>query len=298
MYQVDNQRPLPLKLIRFIFEQVARDDVRSAARLARISHLVQHWIDPILYSDVVLLRQTACRSFLRTIETSKRGASYIVRSLCVSFNPLEVFVPKILLACPALVNLTIYVVHTSLTGVETHISSGNYEKLHFSLSRLRPSQVQMELAAVAGNVYYDPLLPFHKTLFQSTTHLVVIDPWELWTACNFGLLPALTHISFNLELRPFQVGKMSAVLHALDRVFERCARLKICIVRISRPGGVSKDYVQNTFPSVHDPRLVLLYDTEPLFNKSLRLASIWELAESITKERRGQNKKRTMIPEI
>ncbi|KIK58967.1 hypothetical protein GYMLUDRAFT_245741 [Collybiopsis luxurians FD-317 M1] len=278
---------LPLSIIRMILENIAIEDVRGAAQLTRISHLVQHWIDPILYSNVELLRDETGRAFLRTTKTAKRRLiSATVRSLSVCFNPRDdQYVPQILLACPAVIDLTIYTVPTQdpLSMVESYITSWNIQQLYSALSCVRPRRLQMQLGKAAR--LYNPLSILHKTFFQFTTHLVVTDKWEFWTTWSgYRLLPSLTHIAFDLETRAHQSDNSSLIIRSLSEVLEDCAKLMLCIVRIL-PLGVSREYVKRNLPRMQDRRLVFLFDTEHfLSGKATQTAgetSIWEVAEDI-----------------
>ncbi|KAH7870202.1 uncharacterized protein C8R40DRAFT_1127626 [Lentinula edodes] len=293
---------LPLHIIRAIFEHTARYNIQAATRLVQVSHLVQHWTDPILYANVVLLRERSRKAFLRTARSSKRALlSATVHSLCLSFDPKDDCVPNILLACPRIVDITIYTVQSkSLNEVELQIASWNFEKLLGALNRLRPRQVQIQLGALS--TAHARISQFRHYFFLSTTHLMIMDSWEYWGWFDFAMLPSLTHLSLNLRIHSLPLESIKHALEFIRDVLGRCTRLRLCIVRISSLGPleVSEESVQSIHPLIRDQRLVFLYDTEHLFRSQgvemTRDTSIWEQAGDIYNERDKANTNPKFMP--
>ncbi|KAJ3927576.1 MAG: hypothetical protein NXY57DRAFT_605938 [Lentinula lateritia] len=282
---------LPLHIIRAIFEHSARYNIQAATRLVRVSHLVQHWTDPILYANVVLLRERSRKAFLRTARSSKRALlSATVHSLCVSFDPKDDCVPNILLACLKIDDITVYTVQSKpLNEVEFQIASWNFEKLLWALNRLRPRRVQIQLGALS--TVHTRISQLHQYFFLFTTHLMIMDSWEYWGWFDFAMLPSLTHLSLNLRIHSLHLESMNHALECIRDILRRCTRLRLCIVRISslRPLEVSEESVQSIHPLIRDQRLVFLYDTEHLFKiqrvEMTRDVSIWGQAEDIYNKR-------------
>ncbi|KAF5378137.1 hypothetical protein D9615_007523 [Tricholomella constricta] len=279
---------LPHDVLRIIFEQAALDDKRTAVKLVLVSRLVQYWIELILYAVVILHRETTCRAFLRTIETSRTKTRAFfathVKSLCISYDIYNDRTVRIITACRGVTSLTFWVVPT--TWHTSIIHSSPHQEIAAALDPLRPKRLSVLLHGVFGS----PYPRFHLSFFQKITHLSIVNKWEDWTTWwGFELLPCLTHLSFDLRVGPRSIDKRTAyvIARTLYTVLSRCAQLRVCVLLLTfdPAPGCTADTISKTLPGPEhapDPRLVFMHDSEPFLDReahSIREARIWNMAE-------------------
>ncbi|KAF8057430.1 hypothetical protein FPV67DRAFT_1430191 [Lyophyllum atratum] len=275
---------LPHDILRLVFEQAALDDRKTALKLVLVSRLVQYWIERMLYSVVNLHRETTCRAFLRTIETShtKSRAFFAthVKSLCISYDIYNDRIVRIITVCQGVTSLTFWVVPTTW---KTSCRLPHYE-IAAALDPLRPKKLSVLLHGVLGS----PYPRFDLSFFQKITHLSVINKWEDWTTWwGFDLLPCLTHLSFDLRVGPRSLDDRTAytIAQALHGVLSRCTQLRVCVLLLifDPLPGFTAATIANILPGhARDPRLVFMHDSEPFLDReahSIREARIWKMAE-------------------
>ncbi|GLB43048.1 hypothetical protein LshimejAT787_1204970 [Lyophyllum shimeji] len=286
MVRMSSLKPaLPHDILRLVFEQAALDDRRTALRLVLVSRLVQCWIDRILYSVVNLHRETTCRAFLRTIETSRTKSRAFfathVKSLCISHDIYNDRTVRIINACRGVSDLTFWVVPVT-TWKRPYCPP--HQEIAAALEPLRPKKLSVLLHGILGSPYPQ----FHLSFFQKITHLSVINKWEDWTTWwGFELLPCLTHLSFDIRVGPRSLDNRTAytVAQALHAVLSRCPHLRVCVLLLlfDPCPGFTAATIANIMPGPQrDPRLVFMRDSEPFLDReahSLREARIWKSAE-------------------
>ncbi|KAG6908573.1 hypothetical protein DXG01_004131 [Tephrocybe rancida] len=276
---------LPHDIIRLVFEQAALNDRKDALKLVLVSRQVQHWIELILYSIVNLHRETTCRSFLRTIETSRTKSRAFfathVKSLCISYDIYNDRTVRIISACQGVTSLTFWVIPTPW---QTSIVRIPHEEIAAALDPLRPERLSVLLHGVLGS----PYPRFHLSFFQKITHLSVINKWEDWTTWwGLEVLPCLTHLSFDLRVGPRSLDDKAAytIAQALHTVTSRCVHLRVCVLLLifDPSPSLTATKITHYMPvSKVDSRLVFVGDSEPFLDReahSIREARIWRMAE-------------------
>ncbi|KAG6853046.1 hypothetical protein C0991_007269 [Blastosporella zonata] len=276
---------LPYDVLRLIFEQAALDDRREALKLVFLSRQIQRWIELILYSVVTLHRETTCRAFLRTIETSRTKSRAFfathVKSLCISYDIYNDRTVRIITACPGVTSLTFWAIPTPW---QTSIIRISHEEISAALDPLRPRKLSVLLHGVLGA----PYPRFNLSFFQNITHLSVINKWEDWTTWwGFDALRCLTHLSFDLRVGPRSLDDKAAytIAQSLQAVLSSCIHMHVCVLLLlfdPSPKFTAAKITHYMPVSQVDTRLVLMGDSEPFLDReahSNREARIWRMAE-------------------
>ncbi|CAA7263837.1 unnamed protein product [Cyclocybe aegerita] len=226
---------LPDDVLRQLFETASRGDRKTALALALASRASQHWIDEVLYSEVVLRSKNATRLFLRTIQTSHLKPptffSTVVKTLviCPDLGPSSISI--LLSTCRSIVNLSYWPLRPSSTALpEYHFGDSTVSSTlglsavlgppfaphqNINTSSPNPQNVTFEQALLPSPrrlsvifqeehslPYFRPPL-FRSPFLSNVTHLSVVNPWEEWTLwVQAGMLtsamPSLTHVKFEL----------------------------------------------------------------------------------------------------
>ncbi|KAG5643746.1 hypothetical protein DXG03_009680 [Asterophora parasitica] len=276
---------LPHDILRIIFEHAALDDRRTALRVNAAAR-----VELILYSIVNLHRETTCRAFLRTIETSRTKSRAFfatnVKSLCISYDVYNDRTARIITACRGVTSLTFWVIPTTWhTSSTTRLS---HHEIDAALDPLRPKKLSVLLHGVFGF----PHPRFHLSFFQKITHLSVVNKWEDWTTWRgFELLQCLTHLSLDLRVGSRFIDERTAyaIANTLHTILARCPKLRVCILLLifdSAPSytatAVVDTLVCQAGSNTPDARLVFMHDSEPFLDReahSIREARIWKMAE-------------------
>ncbi|KAH0580266.1 hypothetical protein H2248_001782 [Termitomyces sp. 'cryptogamus'] len=275
---------LPYDVLCLVFKQAATNDRKEALKLVTVCKLVQHWVEQILYSVVSLYRETTCRAFLRTIETSRTKSRAFfathVKSLCISYDIYDDRTVRIISACRGVTSLTFWVIPTPwpTSIVQTQ------KKITAALNALRPRKLSVLLPSIIGSPYPH----FHLSFFENITHLSIVNKWEDWTMWwGFEALPCLTYLSFDLRVGPRLLHDKAGytIALALHTILSGCDHIRVCILLlIFDPSPTfTAAKITNYMPmSKVDPRLVFMSDSEPFLDReahSTREACIWRMAE-------------------
>ncbi|KAK7018348.1 SET domain-containing protein [Favolaschia claudopus] len=267
---------LVLDILRIIFETAARKEKRTALRLVLVSHLVESWIEPILYETVYLYRQRTTNKFLRTLETSTTKSAVFfsthVKSLCILYDmPLDQ-VGRVTSICSGIQNLTTWFLPMSPSGPAS-------TPLSYTLEALRPRK----LAAWHG-VLRSPEPHFEAPFFSEVTHLTVVNIWEEWTSWPAFSLPALTHLSldFTFGARILAEEEIILISEAVKGILRACVHIRVCALRIDQPEH------SPTITSMFDrfrsePRVIFFRHHEPFRIREAHSdmeAAIWDTLES------------------
>ncbi|KAF9482877.1 hypothetical protein BDN70DRAFT_929682 [Pholiota conissans] len=221
---------LPDDVLRQLLQGAARADRTTALCLALLSRSIQHWIEEIIYEEVVLSRESTAHAFLRTIQTSKSKThdffAFHVKSLfiCPDLDPMDVV--TLLSSCRGIKNLSYWpLVHTS--GGSSSSSSGYSgtplrpdpwqrrtpsPPLYHTLGHRRETRAKISkfVTSVAlHNIEHiaprrvslllsetHPIHIFHPTFqtpfFASVTHLTISNRWEEWTSWAGGAITSFS----------------------------------------------------------------------------------------------------------
>ncbi|KAJ7171500.1 hypothetical protein C8R46DRAFT_1263076 [Mycena filopes] len=206
---------LPRDLERTIFEVAARSRRKSTPKLMRVAWRVKEWTEPLLYEIVLIQTGKPVRGHPvcppQTLATkTPQFLRNSVRHLLFDNVDDEYELGPILTACGGITNI--------LTDPE--IVLGEHIPALCALSSL--CRLTTSVDALFMGHPADAVIP----LFRHITHLEFLDPIKevLDRITHLALMPALTHIAFNVRpTRP------------LESVLVRDARLR-CIVFISRTG--------------------------------------------------------------
>ncbi|KAF8179931.1 hypothetical protein K438DRAFT_1976898 [Mycena galopus ATCC 62051] len=265
--------PLVLDILRLIFETAARADRRTALKLVLVSHLVESWINIVLYETIHLYRQRTGNKFLRTLETSTTKSraffSIHVKSLCILFDMPVDQVVRVTSVCAGVENLTTWFLPAPRSPAAAPLS-------HF-LSSLRPRK----LAAWHG-VLQSPNPHFGVPFFSNVTHLTVVNIWEEWTAWPAFSLPALTNLSldFTFGSRVLAEEELLLISEAVQAILLACVHLRVCALRVDQPNSPSITSMSDRFQS--EPRVLFFRHQEPFQIReahSVAEAAIWEALE-------------------
>lgn len=248
-------------------------------------------VDWKLYSVVNLHRQSTCRAFLRTIETSPNKSQAFfathVKSLCISLEVDNDRTVRIISACRGVTSLTFWVVPMNTPRYQSRAL--HYELVE-ALAQLRPKRLSTLLHDVLGPP--NPHLP--SPFIEKITHLSIINRWEDWVKWSgFDLFPCLTRISFELRVgpKPLRDSQTTTISCALQDILGQCARLQVCIVQLAfdqHPMSTAAA-ILGIFREA-DPRLVFIEDKEPFFDReahSLREIDVWKRAEETVERQRS-----------
>ncbi|KAJ6565003.1 hypothetical protein DFH09DRAFT_474799 [Mycena vulgaris] len=241
-------------ILRVIFEIAATADRRTALNLVLVSHLVQNWIDIVLYKTVQLYRQRTSNNFVRTLETSPKSRAFFathVKSLCILFDMPVDHVVRITSVCYGIENLTTWFLRAP------HSGPPGIPLSHFMFF-LRPRR----LSAWHGVLHSpDPhlALPF----FSRVTHLTVVNIWEDWTTWPAFFLPALTHLSldFTFGSRALSEDDIILISQAVTTILLACVHVRVCALRVDQ--AAASPTIAAMMDRLSDPRVVFFQHREP-----------------------------------
>ncbi|CAK5266968.1 unnamed protein product [Mycena citricolor] len=227
--------PLPLRLLRNVFELAASEDLRSALTLVRISRLTRRWyqvgrIDPILFSSISLSSTRTTLAFIHTIESSllrpPRFFTAHVKSLSILFDMLPSHASRIVAICSRIDALTTWFLPTPTGSPISPFS------LAQALGRsIRPRRISVWHGAIHAHPA-DPW-PTRGALFTRLTHLTATNVWEDWQSWRWGDLPStLQYVSLDLTFKRRSAvptgGRMATTVH---RVLAECPGLQVLALR-------------------------------------------------------------------
>jgi hypothetical protein len=225
-----------------------------------MAHPHSQRINTILYESVRLSRQRTSTSFIRTIETSTTKApgffAMHVKSLSVVFAIRVDDITRIISRCRGIENLTTWFLMSECGGVG---GAGNTNNNNPFLS-MRPKK----LSAWHG-VLCSPNPQFGLPFFSRVTHLTIVNIWEDWTTWPWPeyALPSLTHLSLDLASGSRALTDSEDVSGTLGAILARCARLRICALRVNN--HISEPGVRALLRGLglSDPRIVFFTTRDP-----------------------------------
>lgn len=184
---------LPIELVRLVLEFSAQESSQTAARLLRVSKVVNEWVHPLLYETFVLDVSTLGKFFMPQYDN---GTSIIisppksfapwVRNMCINFPDTEQAGPHLSFLNPG--HAYVYNKQDVYDFIKACIHVSNLY-LDIGLDDFR-SYIDMP-AAVSR---FPP-----PSLSTTLTHLHCAT-WESWlfTSRFLELLPSLTHLRLDI----------------------------------------------------------------------------------------------------
>lgn len=266
-----------LDLLRHLIDFAALADRRTALKLAVLSKTTQAWVEPIIYAEVNLRHESCGRAFLSTVRNSKiKPPSFFaqyVRSLVISSDFETQLIVEILSVCRGIVNFSYwatpsYSVRQPLN--QRPISMFDEGAGHNgSLNEVAPQRMSVLLHE--NHIY--PLKPhFNLVFFSRVTHLSILNNWTEWTTwthiCS-DAMPALTHIKFDLNSRPSNMG-IQTCHHSefgITKNLDSCDEISppeslLLEIKLSRVAKTLSEVLNNT-QTLCVCILVLRFDTDP-----------------------------------
>ncbi|KAJ7665897.1 hypothetical protein DFH06DRAFT_262227 [Mycena polygramma] len=292
--RVTHKLDLPVELEREIFELAASTDVRTALRLAIVARRVQAWVEPIIYSRVVVAHPPGVsaqtqysRSILRTarrLKSSKEPnqipALRFIRT--IPFRPASFFARHV--KCLQIGNLSepeLITILSACTGIS---------QLGWWSSQLTPPVAATFNSLVLRRLSIDSSFDFAKfydiarSPFTNVTHLDISfeiyfsQATPLGSPPVLGRFPALTHLSV---LHHVHTSTTTATW--CDAVLKACPRLNI-LLRFS--DTLYYEELSHVRPRHPDLRVVVM--ASPVGSWTAHwVHDSWPLAENIVRERRS-----------
>ncbi|KAJ7108787.1 hypothetical protein C8R44DRAFT_986709 [Mycena epipterygia] len=279
---------LPVELEREIFEIAAKADVGTALRLALVARRVQAWIEPIIYSRVVVAhapeaaavtrvpRITLARQISRAQKPRKAPKVHVPRFIrTIPFRPASFFERHVKrLDLGNLTEPELVTVLTTCTGI---LELGWWGSTLTAPVALAFGALSLHRLSV------DHSFNFHfpginvAPMFATITHLDItwidhilpprLPPLEKFTA--------LTHFSATHRLNPDN--------RWCDDVLEACPRLSVLLVFSDQ---MYYEQISGFRPRHADPRVVVMLP--PVRDWTARwVHDAWPLAEGVVRERRN-----------
>ncbi|KAF7360118.1 hypothetical protein MVEN_00740200 [Mycena venus] len=291
--RITNRLDLPVELEREIFELAASTDVATALRLAIVARRVQAWVEPIIYSRVVVVnapevsaqtqssryilrgRTTRAQSsrkapnqpqiprFIRTIPL--RPASFFARHVkCLQIGNLsEPHLVAVLSACIGISELGWWSNALTPPVAAALCSLNSLYRLSVDLS------FQLDFPQLNAAPMFSTLTHFDISLHNHHYHHQPLIP-------TLKRFPALTHLSV-------AHGYVVPPVTWCDDVFESCPRLKI-LLRLS--DSLFFEELSGLRQRHADLRVVVMQ--QPVGDWTARwVHDTWPLAEDIVRERQG-----------
>ncbi|KAJ6557837.1 hypothetical protein B0H19DRAFT_1148719 [Mycena capillaripes] len=283
-----NRLDLPVELEREICELAASADVGTALRLATVARRVQAWVEPIIYSRVVVAHppevsaQTQySRSILRgrtaRAQISQRAPKQIQAHRFIRTIPLR---PASFFArhvkCLQVGNLSepeLLTVLSACTGIS--------ELAWWSSTVTTPLAAEIHFLTLR-RLSIDPSFDFTRlnvtsSLFSTITHLDMCCPNHYGVVSTpLERFPSLTHYSITH-------GTYAPPLTWCDDVLKACPRLKI-LLRLS--DTIFYEELAGLRPRHPDLRVVVM--VRPVGSWTAQwVHDSWDLAEDIVRERRA-----------
>ncbi|KAJ6609053.1 hypothetical protein B0H10DRAFT_2065766 [Mycena sp. CBHHK59/15] len=294
-----NAPDLPLELEREIFEMAAKADVRTALRLAVVARRVQTWIEPIIYSRVVVSRRpdlpsgalapvtsgsmsASRRLALSRAQRSPRKATPVqpprfIRTL--PLRPAAFFARHVKrLHVGNLSEQDLVAVLSACTGISElgwWMTKCNWDADVVKLLGSLP----LQRLSIDYTFSLDNLGIRSAPIFRTVTHLDMtfedhylpprVGPLEAFTA--------LTHVS-----NTFGRATPANVVSWCDDIIKGCPRLRILLILSD---GIYLDQVAGFRPRHADPRVVVMLP--PVRDWTSRwVHDSWPLAEDVFQERK------------
>ncbi|KAF7326295.1 hypothetical protein MKEN_00482700 [Mycena kentingensis (nom. inval.)] len=275
-----NRVDLPVELERIVFESAARNDVGTALRLTRVAQRVKIWVEPILYSRVVVARANdptivdrpefqRTKKQLAAAKAPKKAAVLpFIRT--IACRPAEFFAQHVkVLHVAHLTVLELRTVLSTCTGiVELSWRQCTISKAIIAL--LNP----LKLTRLSVDATYSPIhfpSPKLAQIHSAVTHL---DLQFGSLVPNLHTLPALTHLCLASEAQ--QTQNWSATL------FSQSPKLQI-VLHLSTPAHWTTVMRRNQGQPLADPRLVVMLPPDA---GSLPAHDLWPVTERIVRGRR------------
>ncbi|KAJ7726690.1 hypothetical protein DFH07DRAFT_970400 [Mycena maculata] len=285
-----NRLDLPVELEREIFEIAAKADIGTALRLAVVARRVQAWVEPIIYSQVVVAHAPDASQFqiqnTRTI-LAHRIRAQLHNSKNKKKDPLA-HVPRFIRTIPlrsasffARNVRRLYVGHLSEPELVTVLSAcTGVAELGWCACTLSPpvaaalSALPLRRLAVDHTFAFDALPPAplarltHLDLaFHEVSYLPLLPPLQH--------LRALTHFSAAF-------GRAVPPPSWAAPVFDACPALRIVLFYSDQ---MYMEQISGLRPRHPDPRVVVMLP--PVGDWTARwVHDAWPLAEEVVRERR------------
>ncbi|KAJ6487631.1 hypothetical protein C8R45DRAFT_253508 [Mycena sanguinolenta] len=274
---------LPVELEREIFELAASTDVATALRLAVVARRVQAWVEPIIYSTVVVAHapgfdyqtQYSRNVLRRRVKDSSKAASSnqppIPRFIrTIPSRPASFFARHVKsLHIGNLSELELLTLLSTCTGIS---------ELAWWASKVTP-----DIAAAFGSIYLrrlsvDSSFSFKDLNFPTLAKITHLD----LNFCNYssptlpplGHFPVLTHLSVAYD--------MAAPPSWRDDVLDSCPRLRIFLLFCD---NLFLEELSGLRQRHADIRVVVIQRPVGSWTASW-VHDAWPLAESIVRERR------------
>ncbi|KAJ7111323.1 hypothetical protein C8R44DRAFT_985491 [Mycena epipterygia] len=273
---------LPPELERTIFESAAELHPGTILNLLLVSRRVNEWIERLQYNTVTSSGSgTSCRFDVlqRAVRSDLKPASFFhdrVQYLYVDWrNKDGLRSAEILSACSGIRSLVLlFLVGPSLLS---SLGAMKPQRLGIFLKGIFPTMESTDLS--------HPMFTFvtHLDIFDSLSHDFYDFHWpwsDDWSWSNFGLLPALTHLSL-LKFRDSDVGTV---------LLSQCRKLEV-LIRMAGSAPHPSD-----LPSIDDVRFVSMvvpdrdYEGDWIIGTKGEM-DFWARADAfVAKRRRGEVK--------
>ncbi|EIN05845.1 hypothetical protein PUNSTDRAFT_145751 [Punctularia strigosozonata HHB-11173 SS5] len=248
---VQNTKPLPYELERYIFEMNAWADPVFARKVSLTAKRVHVWMTALLHNHIMLqITQfnRGVRELMNDVREKRRPPGYYeahVKSLSIPYNFDVPDAIMFLEAFPKLRALGCWVSIEQPGGVEPA------QQLWKALIRHAPEKLSLRLL----NLFENNAPDWNAPIWQNVTHLEIVDSHIFWMHWKeLANLPKLTHLSLYapIEFR-LQTERLLPTKAAIKELLENNPRLKVV--------GLNATMTEDTtlfkvFDDVTDPRLV------------------------------------------
>ncbi|KAJ6496077.1 hypothetical protein C8R45DRAFT_1211768 [Mycena sanguinolenta] len=201
---------LPPELERVIFELVAWEEPSMIKTLILVAKRICVWIEPELYRVLLFSGLESAKRLLKIMESKPpEFLQKHVHHLALSTSIDRSDVTRVLSICTSVHDLALWTGRTDTELLSDLRNLANLRHLSVNLFDLFGGRTKFQLPRL------DELLPF-----AHITHLDVFSslPEQLWLF--FGMLPRLTHLSFNNNYVP----------ELLQTALDTCALLQLLAV--------------------------------------------------------------------
>ncbi|KAJ7449043.1 hypothetical protein B0H11DRAFT_2247351 [Mycena galericulata] len=293
---------LPVELEREIFEMAAKADVGTALRLALVARRVQSWIEPIIYSRVVvaeapevavLPREVRALRAYRSLHKSKskRAAPQVnvprfIRTL--PFRPASFFAHHVKrLHLGNLSEPHLLTVLAACTGATELGWWGNDLTAPVATALVR---LPLTRLAVDRTFHFHFFLPGTSTstsigpAFDHLTHLdLTFDTMAMPALPPLDPFPALTHLSLAFSSL-FVPASLPTFVAPVFEPRPGAPRMRILLLLSET---LYYDHLTGVRPRHPDPRVVVMLPPVGSWTSS-RVHDAWPLAEDVMRERRAR----------
>ncbi|KAF9007101.1 hypothetical protein BDQ17DRAFT_260474 [Cyathus striatus] len=227
---------LPVDVLPFIFEYVAYQDRRYAARtLSLVNKSVKQWVEKITYAVVVLRTGTQVHLLSRTLRSHPHLAP-LIRALALP-DKWKTHLPSIQYL---LSTCNLYALYWNA-----------YDDIHPD----RSPAIRRSLESLPLKILYSRLLTFIDwgdpadtplAFDKGLTHLGVMDNWIIFRSMLVaseervmapGRWEMLTHLSVQVMSRAPFLAQMSMERSLYEKVLGKTERLKACVAYVERVEG-------------------------------------------------------------